>query len=82
MPAYGQAAITLDEVAKSKKMADIRAVIQEVAETDAANIFIVNEMLGTTREGIFIATILRNEEYELTWHWQGILVNLKGGGSA
>ncbi|RAZ73604.1 hypothetical protein [Planococcus halotolerans] len=76
MRAYGKAAITLGELEKSEKMADIRSVIQEVSETGANVVLVVNEMLGTIREGIFIATVLRNEGYEVKWHKQGILVTL------
>lgn len=76
MPAQGQAAITLDEFDKSEMMNGIRSVIHEVAITGARVVFIVNEKLGTTREAIFIVTLLRIHGYEVEFHQEGISIKL------
>lgn len=75
MPA-GQAAIDLDTFDKSEMMAQIRSTIQEVANTGARSVFIVYELLGTSRETIFIVTLLRNHGYEVQFYPGGISVKL------
>lgn len=76
MPAQGQAAVSLEEFDKSAMMDGIRSIIQEVAITGARLVFIVNEKLGTTREAIFIVTLLRIHGYEVKFHQEGISIKL------
>lgn len=76
MTAQGQAAISLDEFYKSEMMNGIRSIIHEVAITGARVVFIVNEKLGTTREAIFIVTLLRIHGYEVQFHQEGIAIKL------
>lgn len=76
MTAQGQAAISLDEFDKSEIMNGIRSIIHEVAITGARLVFIVNEKLGTTRDAIFIVTLLRLYGYEVQFHQEGISIKL------
>lgn len=76
MTAQGQAAISLDEFDKSEQMAEIRSMIQEVANTGARMVFIVYEKLGTSREAIYTATLLGIHGYEVQYYPEGISVKL------
>ena len=65
MIAHGQAAMDLDTFRTSEKMQEIQDIIQaSKQEGNVATIF-AYEYLGSSRETIFISTLLRLEGYEI-----------------
>lgn len=65
MQAQGQAATDLDTFDKSEKMLEIRNVLRISANEGNSSSVISFENLGSSREAIFIITLLRIKGYEV-----------------
>ncbi|TWT04632.1 hypothetical protein [Planomicrobium sp. CPCC 101079] len=74
MAAQGQAAVSLATFNTSEKMADIRNIIQiSEAMGNIATVFAL-EYLGSSREAIFIITLLRQDGYTVEHVENAIIV--------
>ena len=63
MTAHGQAAISLDQFDRSRKMRDILSILKASKEYNNDFTLFSFDELGTSRESIFIITLLRIKGY-------------------
>ncbi|MDQ0427715.1 hypothetical protein QOZ98_000540 [Planomicrobium stackebrandtii] len=63
MTAHGQAAISLDEFDQSTMMKQILQLVEASKETGKKQTHFAFDELGTSREAIFIITLLRIKGY-------------------
>ena len=73
MPAQGQAAIDLESFDKSAKMMEIRNILRISANEGNLSTVIGYESLGTTREAVFIITLLRQHGYTVE-HGENVII--------
>lgn len=74
MTTLGQAAIDLDTFEKSEKMQEIRNILQTSADVGNLATIFAFEYLGTSREAIFIVTLLRKHGYTVEYEDDVIIV--------
>lgn len=63
MTAHGQAAISLDQFDRSTKMQQVLQLVQASKEAGKEQTLFSFDELGTSREAIFIITLLRIKGY-------------------
>lgn len=74
MQATGQAAVDLKTFNTSEKMAEIRDIIQVSKEAGNVATVFAYEYLGSSREALYIITLLRTDGYEVEYRKDMIIV--------
>jgi|GEM_PF-5341006 len=74
MKEHSQAVIDLDAFSASEKMAEVYDIIQTSEEDGHLATVFTFEYLGSTREAIFIVTLLRIKGYTVDWKTNEIFV--------
>lgn len=74
MPALGQAAVDLKTFDTSEKMEEIRNIIQVSEEASNVATVFAYEYLGSSREALYIITLLRTDGYEVEYRKDMVIV--------
>jgi hypothetical protein len=74
MQAYGKASIDLAAFDKSEKMMEIRNTLRVSANEGNVSTVISFETLGTTRDSVYIVTLLRKHGYTVDYGDDVIIV--------